>query len=281
MFKAFIQRSISQDFDLAQFVNAQTIIRFSLRLAIRIALLAALIVILALSVMDLFGILRYPLMRDLLIGVAITLPLAFTLTMLTSLYVGYGVMHLATTRREYEHLSRTDMLSGLLNRRAFISEITDHMEGHLLLLDIDRFKQVNDHFGHQTGDHVIAAVSEKLKQSIGPQHLIARLGGEEFAVFFQDVEDTQVIRLAERARHAIASTEIPADGQIIRVTVSGGLARRRSGLSFAQAYAMADRALYCAKASGRNRLVSERELDPVIAEGLPVPMARHDLAVAT
>ena len=281
MFKEFIERSISRDFDLAQFVDWGTILRFAFRLSVRIAVLASLMVVAALSLMDLLGMLRYPLFRDLFIAIAITLPIAFILTMLTSLYIGYGVMHLATTRQEFQHLSRTDMLSGLLNRRAFIEEIGGEKEGYLLLLDIDRFKQVNDHFGHMTGDQVIAAVAEKLRLSIGPQHLIARLGGEEFAVFFRDLEDTQVIRLAERARHAIASTEIPGDGQIIRVTISGGLARQHDGQNFAVTYALADRALYCAKASGRNRLVSERELDPAIAQGLPMPMARHELALAT
>ncbi|MBB5278335.1 diguanylate cyclase (GGDEF)-like protein [Rhizobium rosettiformans] len=260
MLKKQIEAWVIQDIGLTEFDNWNAVIRFANRLSIRNSIIACFMVAGMLTVMHAFDLLLNPLWRDMAIGCSIAVVVAFVLTMLCSLYMGYAVIHLARTRLEFRQLSRTDMLSGLLNRRAFIDDLSQVERGHLLILDIDRFKQINDRYGHMAGDDVIISVAATLTEIVGPSHLVARIGGEEFAILFQDCEVAEVVSTAERIRRSIANRLIEAFHQSIAVTVSGGLADITPMRDFSAVYAAADRALYAAKSSGRNRIVLEREL---------------------
>lgn len=260
MLKKQIEAWVIQDIGLTEFDNWNAVIRFANRLSIRNSIIACFMVAGMLAVMHAFDLLLNPLWRDMAIGCSIAVIVAFVLTMLCSLYMGYAVIHLARTRLEFRQLSRTDMLSGLLNRRAFIDDLSQVERGHLLILDIDRFKQINDRYGHMAGDDVIISVAATLTEIVGPSHLVARIGGEEFAILFQDCEFAEVVSTAERIRRSIANRLIEAFHQSIAVTVSGGLADITPMRDFSAVYAAADRALYAAKSSGRNRIVLEREL---------------------
>lgn len=276
MLKKQIEAWVIQDIGLTEFDNWNAVIRFANRLSIRNSIIACFMVAGMLAVMHAFDLLLNPLWRDMAIGCSIAIVVAFVLTMLCSLYMGYAVIHLARTRLEFRQLSRTDMLSGLLNRRAFIDDLSQVERGHLLILDIDRFKQINDRYGHMAGDDVIISVAATLTEIVGPSHLVARIGGEEFAILFQDCEFAEVVSTAERIRRSIANRLIEAFHQSIAVTVSGGLADITPMRDFSAVYAAADRALYAAKSSGRNRIVLERELP----RGAPVEPTSLDLTNA-
>ena len=260
MLKQHIESWVIRDIGLTEFDHWQPVIRFGTRLSIRISIIACMMVAGLLLLLWWLDVLRNPLLHDLTIGCAITVIVAYSLTMLSSMYMGYAVIHLARTRREFQHQSRTDMLSGLLNRRAFIEDIAAVEHGHLLILDIDRFKQINDRYGHLAGDDVIVTVSKILREHIRGPHLAARIGGEEFAVLFCSLDHGDMMQAAEKLRRAVAGRLIDSHQQTISVTVSGGIADFTPTRDFSAIYAAADHALYLAKSSGRNRLYHERDL---------------------
>jgi diguanylate cyclase (GGDEF)-like protein len=260
MLKKQIEAWVIRDIGLTEFDNWDPVMRFATRLSIRTSLLACIMVAAILVALHALGLLLNPLARDLAIGCGIAFIVSFALTMLCSLYMGYAVIHLARTRLEFRQMSRTDMLSGLLNRRAFIEDLSQVERGHLLIIDIDRFKQINDRYGHLAGDDVIVSVAEMLKEVADAPHLVARIGGEEFAILFRDAEFADVVSLAERLRRTVANRQIETVHHTISVTVSGGLADITPIRDFSAVYAAADRALYIAKSAGRNRIVLERDL---------------------
>lgn len=260
MLKKQIEAWVIRDIGLTEFDNWDPVLKFATRLSIRTSAVASLMVAGILVVLHALDVLLNPLARDMAIGCGIAWVVSFTLTMLCSLYMGYAVIHLARTRLEFRQMSRTDMLSGLLNRRAFIDDLSQVERGHLLILDIDRFKQINDRYGHLAGDDVIVSVATTLTEVVGPQHLLARIGGEEFAILFRETDFADVIAAAEKLRRTIANRRVDAMQQTIAVTVSGGIADITPLRDFSAVYAAADRALYVAKSSGRNRIVLERDL---------------------
>ncbi|MCJ8238794.1 GGDEF domain-containing protein [Peteryoungia algae] len=260
MLKKQIEAWVIRDIGLTEFDSWDPVMRFATRLSIRTTILACVMVALILVVLHALGVLLNPLLRDLAIGCGIAFIVSFTLTMLCSLYMGYAVIHLARTRLEFRQMSRTDMLSGLLNRRAFIEDLSQVERGHLLVIDIDRFKQINDRYGHLAGDDVIVSIAGTLKEIAGPPHLVARIGGEEFAILFRDTDFAEVVSLAEKLRRTVANHKIDAVQHTIAVTISGGLADITPIRDFSAVYAAADRALYIAKSAGRNRIVLERDL---------------------
>lgn len=260
MLKQQIEAWVIRDIGATEFDHWDPLLRFATRLSLRTAILASLMVAAILTLLHAVDILLNPLWRDLLIGCTIALVVSFTLTMLCSLYMGYAVIHLARTRLEFQQLSRTDMLSGLLNRRAFIEDLSQVEHGQLLILDIDRFKQINDRYGHIAGDDVIVSIAQTITDTIDQSHLIARIGGEEFAVLFRHADYAEVQLVAEKLRRSIAGRPVESVHQSIAVTVSGGIADITPLRDFSAVYAAADRALYLAKSSGRNRILHENEL---------------------
>jgi diguanylate cyclase (GGDEF)-like protein len=166
-------------------------------------------------------------------------------------------------------LAQRDPLTGLPNRRGFIESVTplldrarsDDLPSALLLVDIDRFKSVNDTFGHAAGDIVLCRISRRIARWEGPLCTVARLGGEEFAFLTIGMEGIALDRFAESVRREIAACD-HADilGDRI-VTASIGVAEVRPAGNFQQLYKIADDALYAAKHAGRNQVVLQRHAD--------------------
>jgi diguanylate cyclase (GGDEF)-like protein len=147
-----------------------------------------------------------------------------------------------------------DSLTGLRNRRSFFEEMEKRASGSvgscMIMLDVDHFKRVNDQYGHDAGDEVLRAVAQHLLEA---DKGFARLGGEEFALHV-NAPLPIAQGLAERVRQAIAAAPVATAGETIPVTVSIGIAERLPGQKLETTLSEADRALYQAKAGGRNRV---------------------------
>ncbi len=160
-----------------------------------------------------------------------------------------------------EHMASTDELTSMLTRRALferaqrkLAEAPTHSA--LLLLDLDHFKQVNDRFGHLSGDEVLRQVSRRIHEELRSDDLLGRLGGEEFAILMHCRQADDALELAERLRQAVEQLRVPLDGgDIYRPTVSIGVALPDDHpATLTQLLSRADQALYQAKAAGRNRV---------------------------
>jgi len=154
----------------------------------------------------------------------------------------------------------TDQLTGLPNRRAFREAahglMQERREGRgscIALFDIDHFKRVNDSHGHDAGDEVLKIFARIAIGMLRKNDLVARIGGEEFAVAFPGTSVEQALLVSDRLRAEIANTPICLNDQVIRVTVSGGVAVLGPG-GLDQALKQADQALYQAKDGGRDQL---------------------------
>jgi two-component system cell cycle response regulator len=169
---------------------------------------------------------------------------------------------LARRNAELEELAKTDVLTGLANRRhaqaalqATIASARRHRrEVSVVLLDIDRFKAVNDALGHAAGDEVLRHVAGLLADELRTEDLASRWGGEEFLVLLPDVPATGAATTAERLREAIASA--PGAPGAPQVTASFGWATWDGAESVEALVARADDALYVAKGGGRNRVAA-------------------------
>jgi two-component system, cell cycle response regulator len=156
-----------------------------------------------------------------------------------------------------------DRLTGVYNRGVFDDRLAAEFafaERHgeplsVLLFDIDHFKTFNDTYGHQTGDAVLIAVAEQVTKTVRTEDVVARYGGEEFAVVARSTPASQALILAERIRKAIARAEVRFGEEILSVTASIGVCTLHPDglqLDVESLVAEADRALYAAKAAGRN-----------------------------
>ncbi len=165
--------------------------------------------------------------------------------------------------RKLRRQAERDALTGLLNRRSLVEALKRATEQRaaageasaLILVDLDYFKSINDGFGHPAGDRVLIAVGRALQRPLGRDDVIARLGGDEFAVIARcgpEPEDGE--RLAERLLHAVRDCKIEADGVRIPVTASAGVAAVEARATAMAVIEAADRALYRAKLSGRDRV---------------------------
>lgn len=159
------------------------------------------------------------------------------------------------------HLLQRDPLTGLLSRRFFLAaaEAEARRGGALLLIDADRFKEINDRFGHPAGDAVLVALAERFHAAAGEGVLIGRLGGEEFAAFAPGEDMGRGRALGEAIRARVREGPVRADEVEIAVSVSVGLAMLPPGGALAEAIRAADEALYRAKALGRDRVVAVGE----------------------
>ena len=170
--------------------------------------------------------------------------------------------------RLIQHLSQTDPLTNALNRRS-INQSLDKLHHDkscpyaIVLLDLDHFKNINDQFGHHMGDTVLIAVSQKLGLHLRESDVVGRFGGEEFILILKQSSALKARQIAERCRSAIEDLVIQnEDGRTIRITASFGIALATDKLKPQQLLDQADKALYAAKASGRNQIKCYLEINP-------------------
>ena len=169
-------------------------------------------------------------------------------------------------RRELASASeeaRTDPLTGLPNRRALEDRLTqlqtDGEQFSAAVCDIDRFKAVNDRYGHAVGDRVLKAVARVLEESC-PGHMVSRFGGEEFVVLLPGADSAAAAKLLDLARCDLDSRSFKVretDESLGSITISAGVAQLRRGETWAELLMRADTLLYEAKAAGRNRIAIE------------------------
>jgi diguanylate cyclase (GGDEF)-like protein len=174
--------------------------------------------------------------------------------------VGIGIASVETRIRLQEQAA-TDPLTGLANRRTFRERLEAEAAQALrrgsalalVALDIDHFKRINDTYGHPMGDRVLVEVGRRVSRTAGREHLVARVGGEEFAWILPGVAGAAAVTWAERARAAVAGTPVEGAGH---VTVSAGVCDlEAAGGSTETLVRLADEALYAAKQGGRDRCV--------------------------
>jgi diguanylate cyclase (GGDEF)-like protein len=167
----------------------------------------------------------------------------------------------------YKQSSLLDPLTAVPNRRAFLQQAAriidrsgiSHQPVALLLFDLDRFKSVNDQYGHQAGDEALVAFCRVATSQLRPTDLLARLGGEEFACLLPDTARPDALAVAERVRVAFEATTHDAGDVPFNVTVSVGMAvADSSDIELPTLLVTADRALYRAKQQGRNRVEPAR-----------------------
>jgi diguanylate cyclase (GGDEF)-like protein len=184
------------------------------------------------------------------------------------------MQELALTRAELLRISRTDQLTGLLNRRGFdeaavAALVKAHQENLpvvALMCDIDRFKAINDRFGHQLGDKVLVQIGDVLRRFTEKNPmLVARHGGEEFVALLIGVTNEQATQYAEAIRRECAASEVPSEDGSVRITVSIGLASVHGENDLAKIMRIADQALYVAKHGGRDRVARTDALADFLA----------------
>jgi len=167
-----------------------------------------------------------------------------------------------SSERLWRENALTDPLTQLPNRRSFfhLVESTDaapDRSNALLVLDADNFKTVNDRLGHAAGDAALVAIAEKIKQTVGKNGLICRLGGEEFAVFLPAVPRHAANQIAESLRTGIRDIRLSHEGAPVPLSISigGVMALAASQVPLTTLLNFADDALYQAKADGRDKVV--------------------------
>jgi diguanylate cyclase (GGDEF)-like protein len=162
-------------------------------------------------------------------------------------------------------LADVDALTRVLNRRALSESLQDALGASdepiaLLFLDLDCFKALNDSQGHHAGDCALVAVAAALRHELRPQDLLGRYGGEEFLAVLRGVELPLAIHVATRLCRRVHRLEIPVDERQRLLTVSIGVAMRRSDDTVESLVERADHAMYRAKLEGRNRVRVDEKL---------------------
>jgi diguanylate cyclase (GGDEF)-like protein len=186
---------------------------------------------------------------------------------LVSVAVAAAVVHALSERNQrlvarLEAEARVDQLTGVLNRRGFDERAPGQLERSIrdgswlaaVSFDIDCFKQVNDEFGHEVGDRVLAHLGAVLLAETRSVDVVARVGGEEFAALLAGSDVRRAYSYAERVRHHFADLDDPG---LPKVTVSAGIAAAIAPESFECLLQDADSALYAAKRAGRDRAVAD------------------------
>ncbi|WP_369039063.1 PAS domain S-box protein [Stenotrophomonas maltophilia] len=170
-------------------------------------------------------------------------------------------------QREARHLAEMDPLTELSNRRGFEAHLQQAITrvertgqaASLMYIDLDRFKPVNDTWGHLAGDAVLWAVASVLRHGVRDSDVVARLGGDEFAVILSGCTPRRAARIGGELLHTLSSLSIPWDQHRLRIGASIGIAALAAGMSVDQAVAAADAQCYRAKAMGRNNVQVQGE----------------------
>ncbi|HEX2393689.1 MAG TPA: EAL domain-containing protein [Solirubrobacterales bacterium] len=177
------------------------------------------------------------------------------------------------TETELRYLADHDPLTGLFNRRWFRAELDQQVsftaryggQGAVMMIDIDALKEVNDRFGHQVGDNLIRAIAGVLRDRVRATDLVARLSGDEFAVLMPQTDTVGALRLGEDLRAQVAE-QAGSGPEAEGATISVGVAIFDGRVGPEATLAGADRAMYRAKAEGRNRIALFEGLEPDLGE---------------
>jgi len=188
-------------------------------------------------------------------------PASFILSFLLAMVVQHNHV-LRVLKNKLTDLSNADPLTGVFNRRYFMSAVSAQMqridrtesESFIVMVDLDHFKSVNDKYGHQVGDIVIQETARWIEGILRPYDIFARYGGEEFVIFLSDIDKKSALHVTERIRATIEESEITQKGDSFNVTASLGIAAAAPVNDLDDAIAFADAALYKAKQEGRNRV---------------------------
>ncbi|MCU0831164.1 MAG: GGDEF domain-containing protein [Rhizobiaceae bacterium] len=221
-------------------------------------------------------------------GIAVAILLPMMLAGPLFFYLTLKLRELARLNHKLHDLATLDHVTGLLNRGALIAAMdaqTARMAAaspttHLfLVVDADRFKSINDRFGHQTGDEALSLIAGTLRGSVRGHDLVGRLGGEEFGVLLLNVPAADATYVVDRLRRAVASVEFRPIRERVDLSVSIGGVLFHDDLPFSQVFRAADANLYAAKHEGRNRgVVTVFGSDP--REAMRTPESTRDHAAA-
>ena len=200
---------------------------------------------------------------------------SYVASTILTMFIFMWMVELVAEKNEarLENLSLTDHLTGLPNRRFFEIVFQQEMAKSrrnltalaLAMIDIDHFKAINDSYGHDVGDEVLKHISRQLSQATRQTNVVARIGGEEFAVLLPKTSLPEAVEVAQRMRQALADSPYQLDERPLNITISIGVTRVDPTLPMAAAYKSADTALYQAKHDGRNRVVAQSEAPLALA----------------
>jgi len=171
-------------------------------------------------------------------------------------------MRLREVNALLDEYARTDSLTGISNRRDLTNRITQEISRanrfkrtfSLLMLDLDRFKRINDDYGHLAGDHLLKEISGKMKSLLRTIDTCGRWGGEEFLILLPETPPSGAFLVAENMRSAIQSLRVTFNDQVLQVTVSIGVHQYHEGETIDECLRLGDEALYKAKRHGGNRI---------------------------
>lgn len=202
---------------------------------------------------------------------ALTLVLGW-LAILNNIRVQYrGMREMLESRQALDRIARTDLLTGLWNRRHFEERFAPLSAGAdgdsvLLAIDLDHFKPINDTHGHETGDEVLREIARRLASVVPEGELMARTGGDEFSMLLNGSNAASALDVADRVVAALAGPIVVAKGRV-HVGCSVGVARVQAADSYEAAARRADNALYAAKVAGRNtvRVFDRHVRDSLVA----------------
>lgn len=172
----------------------------------------------------------------------------------------YSYIRLKSMKDKYEHLAQIDYLTLLPNRRGIQNILNNEFQqskhsgyvSTIAILDIDKFKLINDKFGHEVGDHVLKHTSKVLSKCVRPQDSLARWGGEEFLLLLPETLETEAIELLESIRLCVENTSFEQKGVSIPITLSIGMCETSPEVDFNHTIQLSDISLYKAKQAGRN-----------------------------
>ncbi|MGE4544871.1 MAG: diguanylate cyclase [Pedobacter sp.] len=198
-----------------------------------------------------------------------------------AVWLAINVSEQKTMEERLKRLSELDDLTGAYNRRYFMQRLEKecelarrrHHNLSLISLDVDHFKSINDRFGHIEGDRALAHLTNTIRPQLRDTDILARVGGEEFAILCLSTDLNEAWSVAERIRRSIENTELKTDTGIIHMRISLGLAALNpQDVSIHSLLSQADKALYQAKDSGRNRTCGApseaKEIDDLPKKGL-------------
>lgn len=188
-----------------------------------------------------------------------SLPLATIYLLSLSILTRKLAVQLIEKNREFERIALMDPRLHIPNRRLFEQRLSsifmqtqrNATSAHLILLDVDHFKQINDNYGHEAGDYFLAEMSNILRQMIGPKDTPARFGGDELAIIVVDQSNEDILLLAQKIKHSIKHIHLQSDPEF-STTVSIGIASAETVNTVSEWFALADKALYEVKRNGRN-----------------------------